>query len=76
MVMLALEYSSSVTASGAKKYTLDSGGQTEIEQNEPSILDAHTNIQYIGWHHKRIDWHHHIAFICKLYNYYNHDCKS
>lgn len=29
MVMLPSEYSSSVTASGANKYSLDSGGQTE-----------------------------------------------
>lgn len=30
MVMLALEYSSSVTASGANKCTLESGGQTDF----------------------------------------------
>lgn len=33
IVILALEYSSSVTASGANKYTLDSGGQTEKKIN-------------------------------------------
>ena len=61
--MLALEYSSSMTASGANKYTLDSVGQ-RYKNKEIGQFTAQTvqRLASLG----SMEWHHHIAYLLTI----------